>query len=188
MILTIVAMAIGIIAIVLAIVLVVFYNKFQVLKNGSEAGLSQIKVALKKRLDLISQLVEIVKSYAAFERGVFEKITELRSRLSETASAEHVRTIDEQSKNILDKIMVMVENYPNLKASENVTQLMSTVTDVEDEIARQRYTYNNIVQDYNTRRETFPSNMVARMFTFKKLEYLQFEDAVNTRPDGKWNS
>jgi LemA protein len=187
MLLTVVGVLICLVAVVLAVLLIVFYNKFQVLKNGAEAGLSQIGVALKKRLDMISQLIEIVKSYAKFERGVFEKITEMRSRIAQTETAEDLRKIDEESKGILDKILAVVENYPNLKASENVANLMTAVTEVEDEIARQRYTYNNIVQDYNTRCAAFPSNMVARIFAFKKLEYLRFEDEVSKRPDGSWN-
>ena len=187
MLLTIITIIILVILIALVFFFVLFYNRFQVLRNGAEAGLSQIMVALKKRLDMISQLIEIVKSYAKFERGVFEKVTEIRSRLSQTETAEHIRGIDEESRGILDKIMVVVENYPNLKASENVMSLMKSITEVEDEIARQRYTYNNIVQDYNTRRTTFPSNLVARIFSFQKLEYLQFEDEVNKKPDGAWN-
>ena len=186
MLLIIIGIVLLIIAVILGIVCIVLYNKFQVLKNGADAGLSQIAVALKKRLDQISQLIEIVKSYAKFERGVFEKVTEMRSRVS-SGNAEDIRQIDQESKGILDKLLVVVENYPNLKASENVSRLMTAVSGVEDEIARQRYTYNNIVQDYNTRRTTFPSNMVARVFSFKKLEYLQFEDEVNKAPQGNWN-
>jgi len=187
MILEIIGITIFVIALVLAVLFIVLFNRFQVLKNGSEAGLSQIAVALKKRLDMISQLIEIVKSYAKFEREVFEKVTELRSRITQQENAENIRNIDSESKGILDKILAVVESYPNLKASENVATLMKTVTDVEDEIARQRYTYNNIVQEYNTRCNTFPSNVVAKIFTFKKIEYLRFENEVNTAPDGKWN-
>jgi len=175
------------IIVALVVWFIILFNRFQVLRNGAEAGLSQIAVALKKRLDMISQLIEIVKSYAKFERGVFEKITELRSRINQAENAENIRHVDEQSKGILDKILAVVENYPTLKASENVAALMKTVTDVEDEIARQRYTYNNIVQEFNTRRTTVPSNVVARLCSFKKLDYLKFEDEVNTAPKGTWN-
>jgi LemA protein len=187
MLLTIVGIVILLIVLLMVILFIIYYNKFQVLKNGSEAGISQIAVALKKRLDMITALIEIVKSYAKFERGVFESITQMRSQISQTETTENINRIDRESKGILDKILVVVENYPNLKASENVASLMKTISEVEDEIARQRYTYNNIVQDYNTRCSTFPSNMVSKIFSFKKLQYLEFEKEVEKRPDGTWN-
>ena len=169
------------------VIFVILYNKFQRLQNGSEACLGQIKVALKKRLDMISQLVEIVKSYASFEKEVLVKITEMRSLAGRIDKVEDIKRIYEESRGILGKILLVVENYPNLKTSENVTKLMNSIKDVEDEIARQRYTYNNIVQDYNTRRGTIPSNFVAYLFRFHKLEYLQFEEEVEKRPDAEWN-
>ena len=157
------------------------------MKNGAEAGISQIKVALKKRLDMISQLVEIVKSYAKFEREVMENISKMRSSIGAINTPEDISNLNNESKRILNNILAVVENYPNLKASENVKDLMNAITSVEDEIARQRYTYNNIVQDYNTRVTSIPSNIVAKIFSYKKLEYLQFEDEVNKRPDAGWN-
>jgi LemA protein len=180
----------GIIAILLIILIFAFiliYNRFQRLKNGAEAGLSQIKVALKKRLDMISQLVEIVKSYAKFEREVFENITRLRSSIGEITHPQDINKINNESKRILNNLIAVVESYPNLKASDNVKDLMNAITEVEDEIARQRYTYNNIVQDYNTRVSSIPSNFVAKIFSFKKIEYLEFEEDVNKKPDTTWN-
>ncbi len=178
----------GTLVLVLVIVLFILaYNKFQILKNGADAGLSQIAVALKKRFDMITQLVDIVKSYAKFERGVFEKVAEIRSIIQQPETTQTVTRINQGSRGLLDRISAVVEAYPNLKASENVTQLMHAITDVEDEIARLRYTYNNIVQDYNTRSETFPSSIVARLFSFKKLEYLQFEDESQHKPETRWN-
>ncbi len=180
----------GIIAILLIILIFAFiliYNRFQRLKNGAEAGLGQIKVALKKRLDMISQLVEIVKSYAKFEREVFENITRLRSSIGEITHPQDINKINNESKRILNNLIAVVESYPNLKASDNVKELMNAITEVEDEIARQRYTYNNIVQDYNTRVSSIPSNFVAKIFSFKKIEYLEFEEDVNKKPDTAWN-
>jgi LemA protein len=177
----------GVLIISLIIIFILIYNKFQRLKNGAEAGISQIKVVLKKRLDMISQLVEIVKSYAKFERQVMENIAKIRSSIGEIKTPQDVNKINNESKRILNNLIAVVESYPNLKASENVKDLMNAITDVEDEIARQRYTYNNIVQDYNTRVCSIPSNLVAKMYSFKKIEYLEFEEEVNKRPDTAWN-
>jgi LemA protein len=178
--------AIVLVLVAAVIFFILFYNRFQVLKNGADAGLSQIAVAMKKRFDMITALVDIVKSYAKFEREVFEKVSEIRSILQKPETTETVTRINQGSRGLLDRIAAVVESYPNLKASQNVTQLMQAITDVEDEIARFRYTYNNIVQDYNTRSETFPSGFVARLFRFKKLEYLQFEKESQEKPDARW--
>lgn len=177
--------AVCIICIIIGFILI--YNKFQRLKNGSEAGISQIKVALKKRLDLISQLVEIVKSYAKFERQVFENITKLRSSIGNIKTPGDINKLNSDSKRILNNLIAVVESYPDLKASDNVKDLMNVITDVEDEIARQRYTYNNIVQDFNTRVSSVPSNLIAKIFSFEKIGYLEFEEDVNKRPETAWN-
>jgi len=185
--LTIVLSIIGFLLVILILAFILIYNRFQILKNGSEAGLSQIKVALKKRLDMISQLVEIVKSYAKFERQVMENITKLRSSIGEIATPQDINKINNESKRILNNLIAIVESYPNLKASENVKDLMNSITQVEDEIARQRYTYNNIVQEYNTKVSSIPSNLVAKICSFQKIDYLQFEGEVNKKPDTAWN-
>jgi len=182
--------ALGLIVVLLICIILIFiliYNKFQRLKNASEAGISQIKVALKKRLDMISQLVEIVKSYTKFERQVFENIAKLRSSIGEIKTPSDINKVNNESKKLLNNLIAVVENYPNLKASENVKDLMNAITEVEDEIARQRYTYNNIVQEFNTRISSIPSNLVAKIYSFKKIDYLEFEEEINKRPDTAWN-
>jgi len=175
------------IALVIAIGFFYLYNKFQILKNGAEAGLSQIKVALKKRLDLITQLVDVVKSYAKYEREVLTKITTMRKHLTTTDSSEKLQDIEHQSKGVLNKLLAVVENYPDLKSSDTVMKLMDTIKEVEEEISRQRYTYNNIVQDYNTRFDSFPSLLIARLFSYAKLNYLQFVDDNGKKPNTRWN-
>jgi LemA protein len=173
---------IGLISICILIVFILIYNRFQRLKNGAEAGLSQIKVALKKRLDMISQLVDVVKSYIKFEKNVFENIAYLRSMVGQIKDTNDVSNINNDSKNVLEKIIALVENYPNLKASKNVEDLMNAIRDVEEEISRQRYTYNNIVQEYNTRLESIPSNVIGKICSYKKLDYLKFEKEVDYAP------
>ena len=180
-------MSIGLIiflVIILAIIfyLIVIYNRFQQLKNGAEATLNQVKVALKKRLDLINQLVETVKSYANFEKSTLEQITAMRSAVGKATSPSELSQIDKLSKNLLGSINVVVENYPDLKTNTVVKDLTQSIQDIEDEIARHRYTYNNIVQEYNTMIDTIPSNIVANLFGFRKMDYLEIEEEVEKRP------
>ncbi len=164
------------------------YNRFQTLRNGAEATLGQVQVALKKRLDMISQLVESVKSYAKFEKETLEKVTELRSSVLRPQGASELGRIERESRGLLGNLLLTVESYPELKTSEVVQELTASIRAVEDELARHRYTYNNIVQKFNTKTDTFPSNMVARTFGFQKMDYLEFEEGVNERPDVSWNA
>jgi len=166
---------------------ILFYNRFQVLKNGAETALSQIDVALQKRLDMISQLVESVKGYATYEQNVMKKITEMRSNRNEKKNTENIDNVNKESTGLLEKMLLVVEGYPDLKTTANVSDLMKSIIQVEDEITRLRYTYNNIVQDYNTRRESFPSNIVSKIFSLTKLDYLQFEKLIKIKPDMTWN-
>ncbi len=163
------------------------YNRFQQLKNGAEATLGQVKVSLKKRLDMLSQLVDTVKSYASFEKSTLEKITQLRSSVLKTENPKEINEIEKESKAILGNLLVTVENYPELKTSDVVKDLTSSIKNIEDEIARHRYTYNNIVQEYNTMIDTIPSNIIANLSHFTKKEYLKFGEEINKTPDLKWN-
>jgi len=157
------------------------YNRFFSLKNSSEATLGQIRVAMKKRLDMIDQLLGAVKSYAAFERETFEKVTAMRTSVG-SAGPGDLNQIERESRSLLGRLFAVAENYPDLKTNATVMNLMDAVRGVEDEIARQRYTYNNISQQYNTLRDVIPSNIVARILGLSKLEYLEFEEAIQTPP------
>lgn len=170
-----------VIALVLIGIFVGIYNKFFMLKNSAEATLGQIRVALKKRLDMIDQLLGAVKSYAKFEKETLENITKYRASIG-NASPQAISEIDRQSAGILGRLIAVAENYPDLKTSTTVTNLMESVKTVEDEIARQRYTYNNIAQQFNTMLDTIPSNIVGMIIGLVKLEYLKFEEAIETRP------
>lgn len=154
------------------------YNTFQKLQNAAETGMAQIQVALKKRLDLITQLTDVVKAYSAFEKSVMENISRLRSLFSRELNAEDIDGIAQKSGGILTSMLAVVEHYPELKASKQYLELMTSIKDVESEILRQRYTYNNIVQQYNTLVEVIPSVFVARLFSYSKVKYLSFEDNV----------
>ncbi len=164
----------GIAAISIAAYMVGLYNRLQSLRNGAEATLSQIRVAMKKRLDMVEGLVASTEAYAHFERKVLERITDLRAGLGE-ARPKDLDRIQGESQGLIGKISAVAESYPDLKTSEAVAVTMSAIREVEDEIARYRYTYNNIVQEYNTMLDTFPSNIAASRAGMREEEYLSFE-------------
>ena len=177
--------AIGVVFFLLLIWFISVYNRFQSLVNGAEAVTGQIRVALKKRLDMITQLYQSVKSYAKFERSTLQEITRMRSNVL-NSNIEDIKNIDAQSRSFLSRLLVTVENYPQLKTSGTVKEIMNTVKSVEDEISRLRYTYNNIIQEYNTKLSIFPSNIIASMLGFKKKPYLEFEEDINKTPNLEW--
>jgi LemA protein len=180
----------GIVLVIILIILGLFisnYNRFKRLKNGAESGLAQIKVALKKRLDMITQLVDTAKGYAEFEKSTMTEVTKMRSKVGQISSAGELSKIGNQSRKILDNIIAVMENYPDLKSNENVKELMKAIQNIEDELSRHRYTYNNIIQEYNTKVDVVPSNLVASIFHFTKLDYLEFdEEEISKRPETKW--
>ncbi|MBT8507646.1 protein LemA [Methanomicrobiaceae archaeon CYW5] len=178
----------GLVLLVLVVLVLWFvgiYNKFQSLKNSSEATLGQIRVAMKKRLDMINQLLGAVKSYATFEKETLEGVTKMRAGVAEAGPGD-LNEIERESRSILGRLLAVVENYPDLKTSGNVADLMASVKSIEDEIARQRYTYNNISEQYNTMCDTIPSNFVASFSHFTKLEYLKFEEKIEEVPEIKF--
>ena len=158
------------------------FNRLVRFRNAADANLGQIRVAMKKRLDVIEQLLGAVKGYVRHERGVFEELASMRAKIFDTG-AQGLNEIDRESRGITVSIVAVAEAYPELKANETVRKLMEAVISVEDEIARHRYTYNNVVQTFNTMVDTIPSNVVARSAAMDKLDYLQFEEKVEVRPD-----
>jgi LemA protein len=158
------------------------YNNFKKYKNAAEATLGQIKVAMKKRLDMIEQLLGAVKGYVIHEREIFENIAKLRQGI-DTAESSKLGEIEQQSRTLTSSLIAVAEAYPDLKASESVQKLMEAVIDVEDEIARHRYTFNNIVQQYNTMQETIPSSLLAGYAGASKMGYLEFEEKIMSPPD-----
>ncbi len=160
---------------VAGIYFVTVYNRLQSLKNGAEATLSQIRVAMKKRLDMIEQLVDSVKSYAQFEIATLEKITTLRTNLG-SASAGELAKINGASRGLVGSVLAVAEGYPQLNTSEPVVATMTAIKDMEDEISRHRYTYNNIIQEFNTMLDTLPSSFIASSSGMHKKDYLNFEE------------
>jgi LemA protein len=173
----------GLLGVVLVVVVVYiyFYNRLQRFRNAAEAELGQIRVAMKKRLDMIEQLLGAVQGYTKFEREVMEKVAALRAGVL-GAKPEELAKIESESRSLLGTIRAVAEAYPDLKASVTVMKLMEAIVSVEDEIARQRYTYNNVVQELNTMIDTIPSNVVAGMSGIRKQEYLRWGDEIETAP------
>ena len=174
-------------AVILFICLVAFYlaylfNRLVRFKNASDANLGQIRVAMKKRLDMIEQLLGAVRGYVRHEREVFESVASMRAKVLGAGTAG-LEEIDKESRSITGGILAIAEAYPELKASETVKKLMDAIVSVEDEIARHRYTYNNVVQTFNTMVDSIPSNVVASSTGMEKLGYLEFEEEVEARPD-----
>ncbi len=183
-------------ALLLAGYFVMTYNRLQSLRNGADATLSQIRVAMKKRLETIEQLVDSIESYAHFERQTLEKITGMRSGL-EDARPEELAKVEKESRGIWSNLRLVAESYPDLKTSAAVINSMNAIRELEDEIARHRYTYNNIVQEFNTMRDTIPSRWIAA--SMPGLDYLSFEEdelrragyysgeeTEPSRPEVKW--
>jgi LemA protein len=151
------------------------YNQLHKLSNGAESTLSQIRVAKKKRLDMIEQLVGSVKSFAQFERGVLENISRMRARVG-IADLSDLTRIEGESKGIFGNLVAVAEDYPQLKTSDTVMMTMNAIEGMEDEISRHRYTYNNIIQNFNTMLDSIPSKYVASMVGLRKMDYLNFEE------------
>jgi len=163
---------IAIIAVVL-IYFIVQYNAFVKANNIVEEAFSTMDVYLKKRWDLIPNLVEVVKGYAQHEKEIFNEITFLRTNSYDSMSMNKKININEQLTQGILKIMAISENYPELKASENFLQLSKDLTKIEDEIANSRKYYNGTVRILNTKIQMFPSNIVAGMFGFKQVSMFE---------------
>jgi LemA protein len=158
------------------IALVVIYNRLVALRNRAEAAWSQIDVQLKRRYDLIPNLVETVKGYAAHERETLEAVTEARRQavdargIADQAQAENMLT------QALRQLFAVAEAYPDLKANENFLALQEELTGTESRIAYARQFYNEAVLSYDNARETFPTNMVAGAFNFEARPYFEIEE------------
>jgi LemA protein len=164
-----------VIFIAVAFYFITIYNRLQSLKNDAFAALSQIRVAMKKRLDMVEQLVEMVRSYAHFEKETLEKITSMRTDLS-SAQPRDISKINRDSQSMLADIRAVAESYPALKTSDAVINTVNAIRDMEDEISRHRYTYNNIIREINTMIDTFPSSFIASLARLAKQDYLSFEE------------
>jgi LemA protein len=169
---------IGVLVVILAIFLISIYNSLVRLNIRSEEAWSDITVQLKRRLDLIPNLIETVKGYAAHEKGVFEEVTKARANALNAQGVEETAKAENQFEGALKSLFAVAENYPDLKASQNFMQLQEELVDTEDKIQASRRFYNGVVRDFNTKRTVFPSNMVAGMIGFNKdKEFFELDEA-----------
>ena len=147
------------------------YNKFTTQEEAIKAQWAQVQNQLQRRTDLLPNLVETVKGYAAHEASVFKDIADARSRLlAAKTPAESIEAANQQS-SALGRLLAISENYPQLKANEQFNRLMDELTGTENRLAIARMRYNDLVRDYNTQRNKFPSNVTAKMFKFKEYPY-----------------
>ncbi len=169
----------GIIVIILVFLFVFLflsYNSFVKLNNRVKEAFSTMDVYLKKRWDLIPNLVEVVKGYTKHEADALKEIVELRNSNYDKMSDQEKIKANQSLSNSITKIMGLVENYPDLKANENFLKLQQSLSGIEDEIAQSRKYYNAVVRNYNNKVEMFPSNFVAKLFGFKTKEMFEAKD------------
>lgn len=160
----------------LALAIVSLYNGLIVKRNRVREGWSDINVQLKRRYDLIPNLVEAVKGYMSHESGVFEKVTEARTKAMNAEGKEEKLGAENALSGTLKTLFAVSENYPDLKASTNFLDLQRELADTENKIQAARRFYNGTVLEFNNSIETFPSNMMAGMLGFKKEEFFGLEN------------
>ncbi len=167
---------------VVAVAAIGIYNGLITLRNRSDNAWAQVDVQLRRRYDLIPNLVETVKGYAAHEKETFQKVTEAR------AQAINAGTVAEQGKaenmltGALKSLFAVVESYPDLKANQNFLMLQEELAGTEGKIAYARQFYNDTVMKFNTKQQVFPSNILASMFNFQEKEYFEIEEAEAKEP------
>jgi LemA protein len=172
------------ILVVIAFVLIGMYNSLVQLRIRCDSAWSDIDVQLKRRHDLIPNLVETVKGYAAHEKGTFENIAKFRSQAMQATSPVDKAAAENQLTGALKSLFAVAENYPELKASEEFTQLQGSLTQTEDTIQNARRYYNAVVRDLNTKIQSFPTNILAGMFGFQARQFFEV-DAADREPDSE---
>jgi LemA protein len=159
--------------------LIGMYNSLVQLRVRSDSAWSDIDVQLKRRHDLIPNLVETVKGYAAHEKGTFENIAKFRSQAMQATGPVDKAAAENQLTGALKSLFAVAENYPQLQASQQFTQLQSSLSETEDAIQNSRRYYNAVVRDLNTKIQTFPTNILAGIFGFQQKQF--FETAAADR-------
>lgn len=162
------------------------YNSLVRSKTRVEEAWSQIDVQLKRRVDLIPNLVETVKGYAKHEKGLFENVTKARSALLAAKTVKESGEADNMLTGALKSLFAVAENYPELKASENFKGLQSDLTDTEDKVAYARQFYNGNVRDFNITIKSFPNVLLASVLGFKEAEFFEAEAAEREKPEVKF--
>jgi len=171
--------------VILALIVVAFisyYNKFVLLGNRIDNSLSQIDVQLRKRADLVPNLIATVKGYVKHESSMITKVTEARKALLSAKDIVSKVKAGNQLQTALKSIFALAENYPNLKANENFLQLQQELSAIEDKVAYSRQFYNDSILDYNNSIKVFPGNLFASIFGQKERQYLQIPQEMRAVP------
>lgn len=163
------------IVVVLAAIIILLYNSLIVSKHKVKNAWSQIEVQLQRRFDLIPNLVETVKGYMEHEKSVLEKVTELRTSWANASTVSEKADLDNQLSSALKTIMSVTENYPDLKANENFSELQEELRSTENKISYARQFYNDTVTMYNNKLETIPTNIIAASFNLKPFDLFTVE-------------
>jgi len=161
---------------VLVFVLVGLYNSLITLRNRADNAWAQVDVQLRRRYDLIPNLVETVKGYAKHEREVFQNVTEARAKAIDAGTVKEQEQAENMLTGALKSLFAVVENYPDLKANQNFLMLQEELAGTEGKIAYARQFYNDSVMKFNMKQQVFPSNIIANMFNFKEKEYFEIEE------------
>lgn len=168
------------VVVVIAAFLAAMYNGLVRLNQQSNEAWSDITVQLKRRYDLIPNLVNTVKGYATHEKTVFEDVTKARTQGLNAGTVAEAAKADNMFQQTLKSLFAVAEAYPDLKASQNFQELQGQITDTEDKIQASRRFYNGVVRDFNTKRKTFPTNIFAGMLGFKAdKEFFELDEAAN---------
>jgi LemA protein len=165
------------IVVLIALIVGVAYNSLVTLRVRVDEAWSDINVQLKRRLDLIPNLVETVKGYAAHESGVFTAVTEARANVLNAKGVKETAAADNQFEGTLKSLFAVSEAYPDLKANQNFQELQGELVDTEDKIQASRRFYNSGVRDLNTKIQTFPSNIIASLFHFVVRDFFEIDEA-----------
>ncbi len=161
---------------------VAIYNRLVRMKNLKDEGWSGIDVQLKRRFDLVPNLVESVKGYAAHESGVFERVTEARAAIGRSGSVSERAESENMLSGALKSLFAVAENYPDLKANANFLQLQEQLGSLENDIQMSRRYYNGAARDYNIAIATFPAVLVAQKFGYEKADFFEAEEEARETP------
>ena len=164
------------IVVIIIIAIIAMYNSLVTMRQRVKNAWSQIDVQLQRRFDLIPNLVETVKVYMEHEADVLTKVTDLRSSWAEAKTVDEKAKLDNQLSESLKTIMAVAENYPDLKANQNFSELQTELTNTENKISYSRQFYNDTVTRYNIKLETFPSNVIASVFNFKSENLFEVDN------------
>ena len=170
------------VAVVIILWAIISYNGFVTLINRAKEAWSDIDVQLKRRYDLIPNLINTVKGYATHESGTFEKITEARTKAMGATGVADKAQAENQLAGTLKSLFAVAENYPELKANENFLELQRELSDTENKIQASRRFYNGNVRNLNIKIESFPSNLVAKMFSFTARDFFEIGNAEEKVP------